>query len=128
MVPVTWQEKYFCQLLENFTLQFSQLFCQLLFTQQQSWSKVSNLFIGYLELSMAVFVLLQKLIDQLPVRKSSQNFSQGALYLWQGSQTVIIYIYESICLWSTNTLLQKSLITNSPPLEKFPMQVTLTLC
>ena len=66
-------------------------------------------------------------MGQLPVRKSSQKFSQGALYLGQGSQTVIIDIYESMCLWSTNILQQKSLITISQPLEKFPMRVTLTL-
>ena len=35
------------------------------------------------------------------------------VHLGQGSQTVIIDIYESICLWSTNTLWQKSLITIS---------------
>ena len=58
MVPVSPQEKYFFQPLENFTTWVSRIFCQLLFTQQQSWSKVPNLFAGFLELSMAVFVLL----------------------------------------------------------------------
>ena len=34
----------------------SWFFCQLLFTRQQSWLKVPYLFVGYLELSINLFV------------------------------------------------------------------------